>query len=418
MKKNRKNIYKRKDTRYEGRYIAGYQDIYGKAFYHSVYGSTYQEAASRLDKAEKNVEEELKLQRILRKQKNEAKGFGIIEKALKKEDYEGVNWSLTVGEWMVKWLEDHKKNTIRKSSYTRYYTVITNHIVPKIGKYNLSELSPVIIQDLIKYFCEKAGTKGNGLAPTTIRSYMIILSAALEKAIEQGLILVNPCKGATLPAKKYHEPVYLEPDECLKLEKMLLKTDDDPRSVAIMIALKTGLRLGELGALQWRDIDFENEIIHVRHSLQRIKTFATKGPKTKTVVDETKTRNSIRDIPMSDDIYNYLRMYYRSETDYLRIILPSDTFVFKNPNGDFIDPRVYQEYLKKVLRRAGIRYINFHALRHTFATVAASKDMQVAVLSRIMGHSNVALTLQLYVHSVCNQDKKEMSKIDWKFKSA
>lgn len=181
------------------------------------------------------------------------------------------------------------------------------------------------------------------------------------------------------------------------------------------MALKTGMRLGELAALKWGDVDFSNRVIHVRHSLQRVKTFDPEGPKTKLVVSETKTTNSVRDIPMNNGQYEYLKAYRRMVVADSWGNINENTFVFQNQSGSFIDPRVYQQYFKVVLKKAKVKEVNFHALRHTFATIAASKNMQISVLSRILGHSNAALTLQLYIHSITNQDRAEMSKVDWEY---
>ncbi|CAK7004405.1 MAG: Tyrosine recombinase XerC [Eubacterium sp.] len=415
MKEQRRNIYKRKDNRYEGRYIVGYEGVYGKALYRSVYAHTYEEAVEVLEEAEERVREEVELQRLLRRQKTQQQTTGILQRAFSHDEMLKVVRTLTLQEWMIEWLEGHKKNTIRATSYMRYYNVIYKHIIPQIGSYNLLELTPDIIQKFVKYLCENAKNDDTGLSPATVRSYMMILKSALELAVDQELMIKNPCRKVSLPPKRFHKPVYLEPDECKRLEYVLLHTDDNPKSVAILMALKTGMRLGELAALKWGDVDFSNRVIHVRHSLQRVKTFDPAGPKTKLVVSETKTTNSVRDIPMNNGQYQYLKAYHRMVVTESWGNINENTFVFQNQSGTFIDPRVYQQYFKVVLKKAKVKEVNFHALRHTFATIAASKNMQISVLSRILGHSNAALTLQLYIHSITNQDRAEMSKVDWEY---
>lgn len=413
MNEQKKTIYKRKDNRYEGRYIAGYIGIYGKAHYRSVYGRSQEEAIRLLEEAEQEVYEEVELERVMREQRKKTTRKGILEQALNPDSVKCISRIITVREWMIEWLENHKKNSIRPSSYMRYHGVIYNHIIPVLGKYKLADLTPVIILDFIHYLSEPLKDK-KALSPTTIRSYIVILKGAFDSAMDQELLVKNPCCKIPLPNKNFKKPTFLEPEECKRLEYKLYHSDDNPKSVAILIALKTGLRLGELAALRWKDVNFKDRLFHVRHSIQRIKSYDDEGgPKTKLIVTETKTINSVRDIPMTEDQCDYLMVYKRIQRANSTCPINEKSFVFQSKGGSYIDPRVYQQYFKVILKKAKVKPVNFHALRHTFATIAASKNMQVSVLSRILGHANSSLTLKLYIHAVSGQDRAEMEKLKW-----
>ena len=405
MKRYRKNVDKRKDGRYEGRYIIRYENVYGKAVYHSVYAKTYKEIILKLEEAENKVFEEVQLQRLLRKEKEKSNQRGIIENVLNLQFDENQKdkAKTLLAEWLRKWLESYKKYTIKQSSYTRYSNVVNRHLVPRLGHCELENLKPDAIQDYIKATLEE-----NKIAVSTVRGHIVILSAALKQAQKEGLIHKNPCDDIILPKRPIKKPVFLDVKEAQKLEIVLKNSRDHKKSTAVLFALKTGIRLGELAALRWKDVDFDEQVIQIRDSVQRVKNSEKSGMKTKMVFEGTKSYSSNRTIPMNPEIHELLYQYYETMKHRENF---SETFVFTNRKNSFIDPRVYQLYFRRILKKAGIRHVNFHALRHTFATHAASKNMQISVLSRILGHSNVGLTLQLYVHVLSGQDQQEMLKL-------
>lgn len=405
MKCYRKNVYKRKDGRYEGRYIIGYENVYGKAIYRSVYAKTYKEIILKLEEAENKVFEEVQLQRLLREEREKCSQKGIIENVLniQFDENQKDRAKILLAEWLKEWLESYKKYTIKQSSYTRYSNVVNRHLVPRLGHYELKNLRTDIIQGYVKATIEE-----NKIAVSTVRGHIVILSAALKQAKKEGIIDKNPCEDIILPKKLIKKPVYLDVKEAQKLETVLRNSRDHKKSTAVLFALKTGIRLGELAALKWKDVDFGEQVIHISDSVQRVKNSEKNSTKTKMVFEGTKSYSSNRIIPMNPEIYELLYQYYETMKHKGNF---SETFVFTNRKNSFIDPRVYQLYFRHILKKAGIRHVNFHALRHTFATHAASKNMQISVLSRILGHSNVGLTLQLYVHVLSGQEQQEMLKL-------
>lgn len=412
MEMRKSRVYKRKDDRYEGRVLMGYVGVYGKAVYRSVYGHTEKEVITKMEELEKRVQDEVDIQQTLRNGRRAPLTTRILEQFFLKEV--PLKRTLSVKEWLEEWLEFYKKNTVRVSSYARYRTAVYKHIVPQMGDQLISEITPDEIQLFIKYLYERAGKNG-GLAPATVRSYYNILKTAFEAAVQQEIINRNPCVNISLPQNNKNRPDYLDAEEYRKLMGALKNAEKDAGKAAILVALKTGLRLGEIAALRWENIDFIDQTIHVRASLQRIQTFTTTGPKTKLCLVPTKTDYSIRDIPMNRSQYLFFKKYLHVQQEKFNTVFGRDTYLFLDRHGNRMDPRMIQYNFKKILEEAKIRPIKFHGLRHTFATVAASKNMQVSALSRILGHANVTLTLERYVHSLTNQDRKEMAKIEWNY---
>ena len=410
MKKHRKNVYKRSDHRYEGRYITGYKGIHGKAIYRSIYADTYREAVALLEEAEKSVSEKVALERLIRKQKRKNLPVESLERMAESYSHNKfAQSSATLRQCLVQWLEESKKLTVKASSYTRYCSIVYKHILPQLGDCPVNEVTTKTVQDYIHYLSNDAKNR-KGLAPATIKIHLVLLSSFFEKMIELELVQNNPCKNIHIPPRQKKKPNYLKQSEYQKLEKVLEDKLYDKRARAILLALKTGIRLGELAALRWADIDLQSKTIHVRHSIQRVKAEASEKNKTEVVFGQTKSAFTEIDIPMNDGIYRLLHAYQKSLKK--SGVIAEESFVFSNRQGSYLDPRAYQNYFSALLKEAGIRCVNFHALRHTFATIAASKNMQISTLSRILGHSNPSITLQIYVHAIDEQDRIEMSKIE------
>lgn len=403
MKHYRKNVRKRADGRYEARCIVGYNNIYGKAVYRYLYAKTYQKVVEKLECCEKENFEEVELQRVLRKNRKRKNFSGVItEKFQEKKIINFEGNSLFLQDWMVDWLENSKKSEIKKSSYTQYHSVIHVHLIPALGGYELHELTSEILQDYVK---TKLNNHRKALSSATVRRHLSILSSSLKQAVKLGIITVNPCMNVSIPTARKKKLDVFNKDEYLKLEKTLCRDQDKVKATAVLLALKTGVRLGELAALRWYDIDFEEKTIMVRDAVHRVNTSEEAGgKKTEMIFEGTKSYYSERTIPMNHEIYALL-------TGYEAGLSVKGEFVFSSKKGSFIDPRVYQTYFADVLKNADIKKRNFHILRHTFATRAASKNMQLSVLSRLLGHSNIAVTLKRYIHPLTEQDRIEMNKI-------
>ena len=194
--------------------------------------------------------------------------------------------------------------------------------------------------------------------------------------------------------------IVLSKRERTRLENYCLK-ENTLRSIGIVICLNTGIRVGEICALKWKDIDLEKNELHIRHTLQRI--YDKDQKKTKIIIDKPKTRNSVRNIPISNKLHEILKKLRKAYKD--------DNFFLTGDTEKYIEPRSYQYIFKDILRKSKIKKYKFHILRHTFATECIEVGMDVKSLSEILGHANVEITLNKYVHSSYKTKKKYLEKL-------
>lgn len=360
--RTQRNIYKRKDGRWEGRYFKEY-DSKGKIKYGSVYAKTYNEVKVKLNSIVPN---------LLKIPENK------VDIDFKDLCYE--------------WLENKKKN-IKQSSYAKYIFEIERYIIPQFRKIKLYELNRNSLCDLI--------TGSLQLSQKTLKHISVIFKSIVcyinEKYDFQ--IELKDYQFTNTTDKKYN---VLSVSEQEKLEKHLLKQTDLPK-LGVYLCLYTGLRIGELCALKWSDIDLENEILSVNKTMQRIQnTDDNSNSKTKIIIEVPKSDTSIREIPLSKHIIKLLKKYKP---------MNRNSSYFLTGNIDYIEPRTLQNKFKKYLENAEIKDINFHALRHTFATRAIESGMDVKSLSEILGHSTVKITLEKYVHITMEQKRKQINKL-------
>lgn len=174
-------------------------------------------------------------------------------------------------------------------------------------------------------------------------------------------------------------------------------------TLAILFCLYTGVRIGELCALKWNHIDFNNHLIIINQTVQRIQNKRENNiSKTYLSITKPKTVNSLRRIPITSNLYTILKEYYNQNCK------KNDSFIFNNQSNIPIDPRRIQKHFKSILLKLNLTSITFHGLRHTFATRCTELGMDIKTLSEILGHSNVATTMSIYVHSTDNQKKEQM----------
>lgn len=364
-----RKIYHRKDGRYEGRIADISAD--GSKKYISVYGRTADEAEAKLNaiKAEKQ--------------------------ALFKSRMDGSNAELTIRTFFYDWLRIAAIR-IKESSLANYRMKIEKHIIPNFGDLHCCELTSEMVQSFItqKLKC--------GLSPKYVADIVILMKSVFRHASRiRGL--PNPLEYVELPKRKSTEVQLLSRTQQKTLQAYLLN-NMCLSSLGILLCFYTGLRIGELCALKWADIDFENGIINVSRTIQRIQKSERNGVKcgTKLIITEPKSASSIRKIPIPEVILPYL-LKYKSEADF---------FVLSGSNKP-VEPRVMQYRFAAVLKKADLPSVHFHALRHMFASNCIACGFDVKSLSEILGHSSVDITLNRYVHSSMEQKRKFMSKLNF-----
>lgn len=297
--------------------------------------------------------------------------------------------------WLLEWL-DYKHAIVKNSTYMKYRNSINKHIIPKLGSFDIKILDNNLVQ---KFINQKLSAEKCSLSPKSVRELVNIIKNTLAYAENYGF--QSKCKCELLIVRNSFKPIrVLNKNE----EKALLNTlesDTDIFKLGILISLLTGVRIGELCALRWEDVDFKECVITVNRTMQRVQVEG-KDNKTEIIITTPKTNASIRQIPIPKMLVDYIIGFKSS----------NDQYILTNKNGNYIEPRVMQYKFKKYIQIAGISDANFHALRHTFATRCIEAGVDVKVLSEVLGHSKVNITLDRYVHNSIDYKKDNIERFN------
>ncbi len=366
MSKRGDNIRKRKDGRWEGRYKKG-RGIDGKILYGSVYGKSYREVKERLSEISKQPTQT------------------SLPKGREK----------TFGEVLNLWMS-HNRIRLKGGTINKYQSLIDTHIMPELGLIRITELTATHINSFLDQKLTSGRIDGSGgLSPSYVRSIMLVINAAIKYAVDEQLCL--PLKSPVCkPTSTKTDLAILSLEQQKKLETALLNDLDTTRA-GIFISLHTGLRIGEVCGLAWEDVDLDLMVIHVRHTVARIKTDTT----TALILDTPKTKASKRDIPISSVLLPVLQKLKK---------ISSHGFVMTGTN-EFMKPRTFEYRYHRILDATGVVSVNYHALRHTFATRCIEVGVDVKSLSEILGHGNVSITLNTYVHSSLEMKRNQLEKL-------
>lgn len=288
---------------------------------------------------------------------------------------------------VIKWLNE-KKSYVKESTYANYSYIVYNYIIPYVGNYNVKKLNKKVFQDLILNLHEKS------LSNKTIKDIIMVIKNSLRKVFEENKIKSFSLKLVYPKEKNIKTMNVLSKNEQHILMEYIIKNISD-KNVGILLSLLCGLRIGEVCALKWENIDLENKIIHITKTIQRIYIKENNTILSKVVITNPKTIKSNRDIPINDFMYEKL----------INLRKNNNVFVLSG-NAQYIEPRTYRNYFTKILKSLNLRHFKYHALRHTFASNLISLKIDYKTVSELLGHSNISLTLNLYVHP-SNQDKLE-----------
>lgn len=301
-------------------------------------------------------------------------------------------------EWLCIWLNKYTKHTVKLRTYDRYKYIIEKHINPKLGNFELKDLNAIILQDFVLEKFESGNLKTKGsLSNNSVLGIVNVLKNALSLAKSLEVVEKDYTSKIKLPKITEKPILAFEKQEQRKLEEYCLKSSKS-NYIGIIICLYTGIRLGELLALTWEDIDFVSGIISVNKTAYRIK----ENNVSRIVIDQPKTRNSRRIIPLPKSLLNILKaLKSKSNSEY----------VIATRTGGVVGTRAYQKTYQRILVKLDIPYKNFHSLRHTFATRAIEIGMDVKTLSEILGHKNPMITLQRYTHSMLSYKIDMINKI-------
>ena len=365
MPKRGENIHKRKDGRWEARYIHHYEN--GKAKYRFIYGHSYSEAKTKM--------------------LSELSSVRSVVPSLCK--------NTTFSEIADKWLSEIK-NTVKESTFARYHRAVKKYIVLALGQKKVCKLDKNAVTAFAMSLTEHGGKDGRPLSCKTVSDIMSIFRHTWEFGRKNGY----PCSdiGEITIAGGRKRKIKTLPESAVKIIEKEMQQRGSNIAMCIVLTLFTGLRIGELCGLRWEDIDFDNGILHVRRTIERIADLSSVTKrKTKIIISAPKTETSVRDIPLPVFLLDYLSMFRCTGECYL--LTGSKSFI--EPN------RCYKRY-KRYLAEKGLGDYTFHALRHTFATRCVESGFDTKSLSELLGHSNVRTTLSFYVHPTMEMKRRQM----------
>lgn len=369
MPRKGENIYKRKDGRWEGRYrkalSIGTQKQYGY-----IYAKTYREAKEKLCAARM-------AQNLPAKVEN------------------AVN--LTFEDIAKEWIEN-TRFFLKESTVAKYQNCLDIYILPEFGSVNISKMTNTRIEHFRNSLLIHGGRKKQGLSKKYTADILSVIRTIQKYAAVQRPEIICPIHSVSVKYDSEQIRILSESEQ-ERLFRYLINSESD-RDIGILISMFTGLRIGEICALKWENIDLTERVLSVKSTMQRIQT-KEGARKTKVMVSLPKSRSSIRQIPIPSILFEKLRFMKKNPSAY---VLSGDA-------DNIIEPRTMQNYFKTIMKQCAVKNATFHTLRHTFATRCVSIGVDAKILSEILGHANVSTTLNRYVHPTMNQKRQNIDKL-------
>lgn len=358
------NIYLRKDGRWEGRYPKG-RKINGRIKYGYVYGKSYTEVKQKL--------------------------YPLRIRYQSLQQIQGVS-AETFEEWASAWL-DEVREEVKPSTLSSYYYKLTKYIFPLIQDIPLNELSFETGKKILEVLQKK-------LARSTVQVVFRVLNKCLNRAKKRGKLHANPFSELKIPKAKKRKVRALTLSEQKKVMNIATK-EKKGRGIPALLALYSGMRIGEIAALRWTDIDFNTNLISVHQTYQRIPTIET-TKRTQLILADSKTEASVRVIPISKTLKKLL-LKHRKQS--------KGNFVFST-NGHPCEPRLLTYHFHRIRKKAELMNIHFHQLRHTFATRCLEANKDISSVSALLGHASTQMTLDTYVDAMLEQRYQVINALD------
>lgn len=359
-------LRKRTDGRWEGRIYLG-KDENGKNKYKTVTSLKKTECQKKLDKLIEEKEKSVNIQ------------------ACRYTDCQNP----TLEEWNSIWIENYCKGYLKPKTVSGYESIIKCYINPYIGKYRLSDLTKLICQQYImdvyengRINAKRPSDIAEGLSSRTVKSIKIVLHASLQKAVDEDIIYKNPANKLNLPKDREKGMQTLTKEES---NRLLEEAFNSGCFEFYYLELTTGMRLGEILALEWSDLDAKNRTLNINKQVQRINGILQS--------ETPKTKESIRTIAISKDCAKSLERLKQTQARGTTLMFPSPE------TGTYRDQNAVTRKFKRMLRRANLPNIRFHDLRHTCATIALEEGVDIKALSSMLGHADCAFTMNTYVHA-------------------
>ena len=306
---------------------------------------------------------------------------------------------MTTNELMTAWLDRCERERVKPRTYSRYKGLIVQHILPELGDTPIDDLGRRQISEFLTAHQADGNLRGEALSATSTNLMLTVLNAAFTYACDMELLPANPCdRIRRVPGPPSRVEAFTR-EEQRRLE-VAIAVSEDRRLFGIRLCLYTGLRIGELLGLEWQDVDMGKGILHVQKTVYREKNAEGEW---QLFVDRPKTAASERMVPLPGYLAEDLRIYRRGARS---------EFVIENKKAERMSIRSYQYLFERLTEKARVRKLNFHALRHTFATRALECGMDIKTLSELMGHKNATITLNRYAHSMMDTKIAAMNKLE------
>lgn len=360
MPRHGENIYKRSDGRWEGRYHKGKKG--GKVVYGYVYAPTYQ-----------LVKEKLAC-------------INSVPKAEEKFSPSGDSLADICEKWLL-----YKQISTKASTFMIYKSIVTNHILSYFGDILIWDMTTDLFQNYITFL------QSEKLSEKSISDIICVMKSVLRYA--EKLNIHHNCNLSAVSVKVYHRDIRVFSPEEFKVMTAYFLNEKSPMNCAMLIAMFTGMRIGELCALKYEDIDIRHRKLTIDKTMQRLKNADGKG--TFIHIGTPKSRSSVREIPLTDFLLELISEQNYSAGDYIL-----------TANENYIEPRALQYRFSRIMKKFDIDGASFHTLRHSFATRCVEVGFDIKSLSEILGHSNVNITLNRYVHSSFDLKARNMKKMD------
>lgn len=355
------NIYHRRDGRFEGRLSKG-KDRNGQRCFIYFFGHTREEVEKKIDISRK------------KEQNNSC--------------------SITVGQIFSEWFQ-YIQYKVKESTAANYRMKAENHVLPVFSDMKADSVDEYAVYRFIESRQQK------GLSNRYISDIIVMMKSAFKYAVKK-YHFFNSLDEISMPRTKKPEIRLLDDSEQERLQQYITENSDNT-TLGVALSMSTGIRIGELCALQWQDIDLEKRILTVRKTIQRIQT-SNNERKTKLIITEPKSESSKRNILIPECIVPFLRRFRSIEKEYIVSGAEKPT-----------EPRTLQYRFASMLKNVGLPSVHFHALRHIFATKCVKLGFDIKSLSEILGHSSVEITLNKYVHSSFEQKEEYMKRLSMSF---
>lgn len=365
MPRRGENIYKRKDGRWEARVLNA------SGGYRYVYARTYKEV----------------------REKKKA-----LHDALDKKAPPPGGAACSAAALFERWLQTEPMGSVKASTYESYHRCVTGYIIPFFAQEQASCLSETTAARFVKHI----GASG-AISDAYKRKILAVFKTALRYILRGSSEYARIIEAVRLPKAAPKSVEVFSLREQRQIERAV-HAGWDNRTAGILLCFYTGLRLGELCALKWSDVDLEAGIMKISRTVSRVKSFQESGSKTELLLGTPKSHKSARSIPLPGFLLD-LMAELRERTD------SGENYILSN-SGTPMEPRACQKLFKRILKQAGVKERKFHTIRHTFATRALELGVDIKTLSEILGHSSVSITLNIYAHSLFEQKRLAMDKLN------